>query len=69
MFWIKKQSDTEKRFSQLHHLLAKSFSNVKNDTRKIFQWLNYIHQKNLDQETQIKELKLELSYIPKGPRI
>lgn len=67
MFWIKKQSDTERKLSQMHHLLARSFSNVKNDTQKIFQWLNYIHQKNMDQENQIKQLKIELSYMPKSP--
>jgi tetrahydromethanopterin S-methyltransferase subunit G len=47
--------------------LIRSFSNVKNDTQKLFQWLNYLHQKDLDQESQIKQLKLELSYIPKKP--
>ena len=67
MFWIKKQSDTERKLSQMHHLLAKSFSNVKNDTQKLFQWLNYLHQKDQDQEAQIKQLRLELSYIPKRP--
>jgi|TARA_Y100000310_G_scaffold308649_1_gene351982 hypothetical protein len=67
MFWIKRQSDIERKLSQMHHLLARSFSNVKNDTQKIFQWLNHLHQKNQDQENQIKQLKLELSYIPKRP--
>ena len=67
MFWLKIQSSTDRKLTQLHNLLARSFSNVKNDTQKIFQWLNYLHQKNLDQENQIKQLKLELSYIPKNP--
>ncbi len=67
MLWLKKQSDTERKLSQLHNLLAKSFSNVKNDTQKLFQWLNYLHQKDIEQENQIKQLKLELSYIPKRP--
>ena len=67
MFWIKKQSGTERKLSQMHHLLARSFSNVKNDTQKLFQWFNFLHQKNLEQENQIKQLKLELSYIPKKP--
>lgn len=67
MFGIKRQSDTERKLSQMHHLLARSFSNVKNDTQKLFQWLNYLHQKDIEQENQIKQLKLELSYIPKRP--
>ena len=67
MFWIKKQSGTERKLSQMQNLLIRSFSNVKNDTQKLFQWFNFLHQKNLEQENQIKQLKLELSYIPKKP--
>ena len=67
MLWVKKQSDTERKISQMHNLLARSFSNVKNDTQKLFQWLNYLHQKDQHQEAQIKQLRLELSYIPKRP--
>jgi len=51
----------------MHILLSRSFSNVKNDTYKIFQWLNHLNQKNMDQENQIKQLQLELSHIPKKP--
>ncbi|MFH0868255.1 MAG: hypothetical protein V1831_02995 [Candidatus Woesearchaeota archaeon] len=67
MFGIRIQSSTERKLSQMHSLLAKSFSNVKNDTQKLFQWLNYLYQKNLEQQNQIKQLQLELSYIPKRP--
>lgn len=67
MFWLKKQSDTEKKLSQMQNLLMRSFSNVKMDTQKIFQWLNHINQKSMAQENQIKQLQLELSYIPKKP--
>ena len=67
MFWIKKQSGTERKLSQMHSLLARSFSNVKNDTQKIFQWLNFLYQKNQEQESKIRQLQLELSYIPKRP--
>ena len=67
MLWLKKQSDNERKFSQLQNLLIRSFSNVKNDTQNIFKWLNHIQQKNLEQENQIKQLQLELSYIPKRP--
>lgn len=67
MFWLKAQSHTEKKLSQMQGLLIRSFSNVKNDTQKLFQWANYLHQKSMNQENQIKQLKLELSYIPKNP--
>ncbi len=67
MFGITIQSRTERKFSQMHNLLLRSFANVKNDTQKLFQWLNYLHQKNLEQDHEIKQLKLELSYIPKRP--
>jgi len=67
MFGIKIQSSTEKKISHINNLLARSFANVKNDTQKLFQWMNYLYQKNLEQESQIKQLNLELSYIPKKP--
>ena len=68
MFGIRIQSGTEKRLSQMHTLLLRSFANLKNDTQKLFQWVNYLHQKNLEQGSEIKQLKLELSYIPKRPQ-
>lgn len=67
MFGITIQSRTEKKLSQMHNLLLRSFANVKNDTQKLFQWVNYLNQKNLEQVSEIKQLKLELSYIPKRP--
>lgn len=67
MFWLKKHSSTERKIMQMHYLLAKSFANVKRDTQNIFQWLNFLYQKNLHQEQKIKQLELELSYIPKKP--
>ena len=67
MFGIRIQSGTGKKISQMHNLLLRSFANVKNDTRNLFQWVNYLHQKNLEQLSEIKQLKLELSYIPKRP--
>src|SRR3989338_4193439 len=67
MFWLKKQSDTERKISQMHSLIARSFSNVKRDTQNIFQWLNFLHQKNMQQEGKIKQLELELSYLPNRP--
>jgi len=67
MFWIKKQLNVERRVSNMQYILTKSFSNVKRDTQNIFNWLNFLHQKNLEQEYQIKQLKTELDHIPKKP--
>lgn len=69
MFWlkVKKQSETERKISNMHSLLTRSFTNVKNDTQNIFSWLKYFQQKNQDQENKIKQLQLELSCIPKNP--
>ena len=67
MFWIKTQSNVERKLSQMHHLLARSFSNVKRDTQSLFQWFNYLYKQDLEQQNQIKQLQLELSYIPKKP--
>ena len=67
MFWLKKQSSVERKISQINNLLIRSFANVKKDTQNIFQWLNFLYQKNQDQENEIKQLKTELSYIPKKP--
>lgn len=67
MFWLKKQSSTERKIVEMNNLIARSFSNVKKDTQNIFQWLNFLYQKGLQQENTIKRLQLELSYIPKRP--
>ena len=63
MFW--KKDNTDKKLNQMNEILKKSFANVKKDTANIFQWLNYFYKKNTEQEQMIKELKLEISYIPK----
>ena len=65
MFWINQSAG--KKIVQINHLVAKSFSNVKRDTQNIFQWLNFLYQKNMQQENKIRQLELELSYIPKRP--
>jgi tetrahydromethanopterin S-methyltransferase subunit G len=64
MFWSKDK--TEKKFSQLHNLLAQSFRNVKNDTNLIFQWLNYFYKKTIEQDNLIRQLRMELSYMPRS---
>ncbi len=67
MFWIRKQSETERRLSQMNRILAASFANVKRDTQNIFSWLNFLNQQNQQQQQKIKQLELELSYMPKRP--
>ena len=64
MFW-KKEDTTEKRLKQMNEILKRSFANVKRDTTNIFQWLNYFYRKGIEQEQLIKQLQLELSYMPK----
>ena len=64
MFW-KRDTETEKKLKQMNEVLKKSFANVKRDTANIFQWLNYFYRKNMEQEQSIKQLRMEISYIPK----
>ncbi|MBI4452386.1 hypothetical protein HY637_03080 [Candidatus Woesearchaeota archaeon] len=67
MFWSKKQNAErpEKKFVQINELLKLSFGNVKRDTINIFKWLNYLYRKNMEQEQLIRQMQLELSYVPK----
>ena len=64
MFW-KKNDETEKKLKQINEILKRSFANVKRDTSNIFQWLNHFYKKSIEQEQLIKQLQLELSYMPK----
>jgi hypothetical protein len=67
MFWKKRKSDEvqEHNLIVMNDLLKKSFSNVKRDTANIFQWLQYLYKKNLEQGQTIKGMQMELSYMPK----
>lgn len=67
MFWRKEKKDDsgEKKLVQINELLKLSFGNVKRDTTNIFKWLNYLYRRNMEQEQLIKQLQLELSYMPK----
>src|SRR3989338_5688508 len=67
MFWRKEKKDDagEKKLIQINELLKLSFGNVKRDTTNIFKWLNYLYRRNMEQEQLIKQLQLELSYMPK----
>ncbi|MBI3027073.1 hypothetical protein HYY70_03080 [Candidatus Woesearchaeota archaeon] len=64
MFW-KKEDNTEKKLKQINEIIKKSFANVKRDTTNIFQWLNYFYRRGMEQEHMLKQLQLELSYVPK----
>src|SRR3989338_4460543 len=67
MFWKKKSKNeiAEQKLDQMNDLLKKSFSNVKKDTGQIFQWLNHFYRKSMEQEQLIKELKMQMQYVPK----
>ena len=64
MFW-KKDNEMERKLKQINDVVKRSFSNEKRDTTNIFQWLNHFYKKSIEQEQLIKQLQLELSYIPK----
>ena len=67
MFWKKEKKDAlpQKQLVAMNELLKRSFSNVKRDTANIFQWLQYLYRKNIEQEQLIRSMQLELSYMPK----
>ena len=67
MFWKKEKKDVlpQKQLVAMNELLKRSFSNVKRDTANIFQWLQYLYRKNIEQEQLIRSMQLELSYMPK----
>lgn len=67
MFWKKekKEIESEKKLMVINELLKRSFGNVKRDTANIFQWLQYLYQKNLEQEQLIQRMQVEISYMPK----
>jgi len=62
LFW---KTKTEKQFEQINIMLAHSFAKVKDDTSKLFEWINYLHQQNQAQQKLILELQTELKMIPK----
>lgn len=69
MFWKKeiekKDMENERKIRQINEAVKRSFSNVKKDTTNIFQWLNFFYKKSMGQEQVIKQLQLEISYLPK----
>ena len=62
-FLIKKRDE---KIEQLNTTLQNSFGGVKRDIVKVFEWLNYFHQKSLYQEHTIRELQKQMNFIPKS---
>jgi len=65
MALFRKNQIIESKFFQLNNLLKASFLNVKKDTANIFKWIDYFHQRTMQQEQKITDLKNELSLLPK----
>jgi hypothetical protein len=55
----------DEKLEKLNTTLQNSFSNVKRDTLKIFEWLSYFYHKNLHQERLIEDLQRQIRYMPK----
>ena len=64
MFW-KKKDESGNKLIVMNDLLKKSFTNVKKDTSNIFEWLNFLYKKNMQQDQMIRQLQMEVSYMPK----
>ncbi len=67
MLWFKKRRSEIEKIEELSVILKNSFSNVKKDTQNIFAWLNYLYQKNQQQEQLIIDLQQQLNHMPKTP--
>jgi DNA repair exonuclease SbcCD ATPase subunit len=63
---FRKKKDIQNGLTNLHSLLSDSFKNVEKDTHYILSWLQYLYQKNIQQEQLIHTLQTELSYTPKS---
>lgn len=61
-FLIKKRDE---QLEELNTTLQNSFGNVKRDIFKIFEWLNYLYHRNVNQDRIIEDLKNQIRYIPK----
>lgn len=63
---IVKKPSSHKRIDHLHSAVSLSFARVRDDTSRIFQWLDYLHNQNLEQQKTINSLRRELSFVPKS---
>ena len=57
---------SHKRIDHLHGVVSLSFARVRDDTSRIFQWLDYLHNQNLEQQKTINSLRRDLSFTPKS---
>ena len=64
MFFPRKKQNTELQLARLNNMLAASFANVRRDTGMIFQWLNYLYKKSIEQENTIRQLRHHISRMP-----
>ena len=67
MLWFRKKNTDIQKIDALHIVLKNSFEKVRQDTQNLYAWLNFLYQKNQQQEHTIQELQLQLRYIPKTP--
>ncbi len=64
--FIFKKRPEEQRLANLHLAVSSSFSRVRQDTTRIFQWLDYLHTQNAEQQKVISQLQHELKFAPKS---
>lgn len=55
---------TEKKLAEMHNLLINSFGNVKDDTSRLSQWIDYLQKENLRKDAVITELQNQFQNIP-----
>ena len=64
MMFFRKKDQTDLKLKQLNNAIVSSFHHVKKDTSHIFQWLDYLYQRHMEQDRLIRELQQELRYRP-----
>ncbi len=65
MWFLKKRDDSDERISALYHHVVNSFSSARQDMQKMMQWMQWLYQRDLEREYQVKQIQMELSYLPK----
>jgi hypothetical protein len=63
-FFITKKRGND--LQQLNHVLKTSFKSVKEDIFKISGWLDYLHQKNIQQEKTLNQLQRKIHHLPQS---
>ncbi len=54
----------QSRWMQLYQFLKQNFGGLKRENQSIKEWIDYLHKQNLEQQSQIQELSLQLKYQP-----